>query len=166
MGEITDGQPVFAGDNELDQLYVIQKVLGTLSRDQIEIFEQNPRFSGLMFPEVKQPETLQQKYVGKLSKRAMQFMQSLLQLEPSHRPDTKKMLAHSYFEEYSLISRQNSNGEGGSAKHTRLSIRSRRSEDNADAQENGGSIAMPIIQGASKSVFSSQGVNRDLSLPT
>ena len=71
MGEITDGQPVFAGDNELDQLYVIQKVLGALSRDQIEIFEQNPRFSGLKFPEVKQPETLQQKYVGKLSKRAM-----------------------------------------------------------------------------------------------
>ena len=27
-GEITDGQPLFAGESEIDQLYIIQKNLG------------------------------------------------------------------------------------------------------------------------------------------
>jgi cyclin-dependent kinase-like len=28
MGEISDGQPIFPGESEVDQLYIIQKVLG------------------------------------------------------------------------------------------------------------------------------------------
>ena len=155
MGEITDGQPVFAGDNELDQLYIIQKVLGPLSSQQFEVFEQNPRFAGLTFPEMKPPETLQKKYMGKLSKRALQFMQSLLQLEAYNRPDTNKMLSHAYFEEYtSIINRQNSNSEG-SAKQPRITttstnpLRSRRSEDSIDTQEANG---MPVIQVSSRNI--------------
>jgi len=31
MGELTDGQPLFPGDNEIDQLYLIQKVMGPLT---------------------------------------------------------------------------------------------------------------------------------------
>ena len=31
MGELTDGQALFPGDNEIDQLYMIQKVLGPLT---------------------------------------------------------------------------------------------------------------------------------------
>lgn len=27
MGEISDGQPMFPGDSEVDQLYIIQKVI-------------------------------------------------------------------------------------------------------------------------------------------
>lgn len=30
MGEITDGQPLFPGESEIDQLYCIQKILGPL----------------------------------------------------------------------------------------------------------------------------------------
>ena len=30
MGELMDGQPLFPGDSEVDQLFVIQKVLGKL----------------------------------------------------------------------------------------------------------------------------------------
>lgn len=30
MGEITDGQALFPGESEVDQLFVIQKVLGPL----------------------------------------------------------------------------------------------------------------------------------------
>jgi cyclin-dependent kinase-like len=30
MGELMDGQPLFPGDSEVDQLFVIQKVLGAL----------------------------------------------------------------------------------------------------------------------------------------
>ena len=30
MGELTDGEPLFPGDSQIDQLYVIQKILGAL----------------------------------------------------------------------------------------------------------------------------------------
>ena len=33
MGELMDGQPLFPGDSEVDQLFVIQKVLGPLTED-------------------------------------------------------------------------------------------------------------------------------------
>ena len=31
MGELIDGQPLFPGDSDIDQLYVIQKLLGQRS---------------------------------------------------------------------------------------------------------------------------------------
>src|SRR5690606_20342001 len=34
MGEITDGNPMFPGESEIDQLYIIQKVLGPLTPEQ------------------------------------------------------------------------------------------------------------------------------------
>jgi len=63
MGEITDGNPMFPGESEIDQLYIIQKVLGPLTPEQYDMFLQNPRFSGLSFPDMSKPETLQQKYL-------------------------------------------------------------------------------------------------------
>ncbi|KRX09361.1 Protein kinase-like domain [Pseudocohnilembus persalinus] len=46
MGELIDGQPLFPGENELDQLYLIQKTLGKLSDSQMEYFYKNPLFVG------------------------------------------------------------------------------------------------------------------------
>lgn len=34
MGELTDGKALFPGETEVDQLYVIQKVLGPLTESQ------------------------------------------------------------------------------------------------------------------------------------
>ena len=31
MGELADGQPLFPGDSEMDQLFLVQKVLGALT---------------------------------------------------------------------------------------------------------------------------------------
>ena len=33
MGELTDGEPLFPGESEIDQLYVIQKIMGALTHD-------------------------------------------------------------------------------------------------------------------------------------
>ena len=49
MGELIDGQPLFPGESEIDQLYIIQKILGPLTRAQTEMFLRNPRFLGLKF---------------------------------------------------------------------------------------------------------------------
>lgn len=50
MGELLDGEPLFPGESDIDQLYVIQRVLGPLTRAQNELFLKNPRFVGLKFP--------------------------------------------------------------------------------------------------------------------
>lgn len=43
MGEISDGQPIFPGDSEIDQLYIIQRVMGPLTNEHQEMFMTNPR---------------------------------------------------------------------------------------------------------------------------
>jgi hypothetical protein len=38
MGELIDGQPLFPGESEIDQLIVIQKVMGSLTPAQLEMY--------------------------------------------------------------------------------------------------------------------------------
>ena len=38
MGELIDGKPMFPGDNDLDQLNVIQKVIGGMTKEQKEVW--------------------------------------------------------------------------------------------------------------------------------
>ncbi len=47
LGELSDGQPLFPGESEIDQLFTIQKVLGPLPPEQMKLFYNNPRFHGL-----------------------------------------------------------------------------------------------------------------------
>lgn len=47
LGELSDGNAIFPGESEIDQLYMIQKILGPLPHYQMAIFENSPRFSGL-----------------------------------------------------------------------------------------------------------------------
>lgn len=47
LGELSDGQPLFPGESEIDQLFTIQKVLGPLPPEQMKLFYSNPRFAGL-----------------------------------------------------------------------------------------------------------------------
>jgi serine/threonine protein kinase len=35
MGELIDGQPLFPGESDIDQLYIIQRLLGPLTTDQV-----------------------------------------------------------------------------------------------------------------------------------
>lgn len=52
LGEITDGEALFPGESEIDQLFCIQKILGKLTSNQQEEFNKNPRFIGLKFPDI------------------------------------------------------------------------------------------------------------------
>ncbi|EGR27593.1 protein kinase domain protein [Ichthyophthirius multifiliis] len=85
MGELIDGQPLFPGDSEIDQLYQIQKLLGPLTPDQNEMFAKNPRYVGMKFPEINKPETIERRYLGKLSPRALNFLKQLLKMDPKER---------------------------------------------------------------------------------
>lgn len=100
MGELADGDPLFPGDNELDQIIVIQKVLGKLPDYQYELFYNNPNFKGKKLMEVTKPETLERRYMGKLSKQAINFMKQLLNPDPVRRVKGDAVFSHPYFENY------------------------------------------------------------------
>ncbi|XP_070197267.1 cyclin-dependent kinase-like 5 isoform X3 [Littorina saxatilis] len=98
MGELSDGQPLFPGESEIDQLYVIQKILGPLPSYQMNLFHKNPRFSGLKFPAVKKPKTLEKHYHGTLTSLLMDFMSTTLKLEPEERLSVGECLDHIIFQ--------------------------------------------------------------------
>lgn len=75
-----------------------QKLLGPLTPDQKEMFIKNPRFVGLKFPEISMPETVERRYLGKLSKKALSFMKGLLKMDPKERMNVQEAMKHPYFE--------------------------------------------------------------------
>ena len=133
MGELIDGQPMFPGESEIDQLYIIQKVLGPLTSDQMEMFLRNPRFLGLKFPDMTRPETLQRKYVGKLTKRAYSMMALFVKMNPKDRPTASDCLENAYFhglkEEYDKQDRTHSGKHDRGKNDSRPSSRHRRDDE-------------------------------------
>ncbi|CBZ51708.1 putative cyclin-dependent kinase-like 5 [Neospora caninum Liverpool] len=81
MGELIDGRPLFPGDNEVDQLYKIQLILGPLLPQHMEMFRQNSR------------------YRNKFDKTAIDFLSKLLCMDPNARLTAKMALQHPYFKE-------------------------------------------------------------------
>lgn len=99
LGELSDGQPVFPGESEIDQLYVIQKLIGPLPPSQMHLFNINHRFRGLKFPAITNPQTLKKRYSGILSSDLLDFMEKVLQLEPEKRLTTPQCVEHHAFNE-------------------------------------------------------------------
>ncbi|KAM3128559.1 Cyclin-dependent kinase-like 5 [Paramecium bursaria] len=95
--ELSDGNPLFPGENEVDQLYLIQKLLGPLSQEQMEVFQKNPRFLGMKFPDIGKPETIERRYLGKLPRKAIGFVKGLLKMDPKERLTCIEALKHPYF---------------------------------------------------------------------
>ena len=50
MGELVAGEPLFPGEDEFDQLFRIQKCLGSLPPALQQSLQSNPRLSALKFP--------------------------------------------------------------------------------------------------------------------
>ena len=113
MGELTDGDPLFPGENELDQVKVIQKVIGTLTEEQKElIIKKNQKVKGCNF-DIMKPETLERRYMGKLPKVAISFMKALLNPDPKLRLKADNVLQHPYLEEFASISAELDNATQG-----------------------------------------------------
>jgi len=97
MGELVDGNPLFPGENEIDQIHCIQKVLGNFPQEQVDKFYSNPLFHGKNLLNVTKPETLERKYLGKLNKQAINFLKGLLELDPKKRLNGTTVFQHPYF---------------------------------------------------------------------
>ena len=50
-GELRDGEPMFPGENDVDQLRLVQRCLGRLTPGQMMAFSVNPHNAGVTFPE-------------------------------------------------------------------------------------------------------------------
>lgn len=114
LGELSDGQPLFPGESEIDQLFTIQKMIGRLPADQLNLFYSNPRFSGLRFPDVSRPQTLEKRYQGALSAILIDFMKKCLMLDPHERQHIDECLEHPAFRTESLLNKNH-----GAAKKRR-----------------------------------------------
>jgi cyclin-dependent kinase-like len=53
---------------------------------------------GFKFPEISKPETIEKKYVGKMSSKALSLMSGMLQMELGKRLTAIECLAHPYFD--------------------------------------------------------------------
>ena len=72
--------------------------MGVLTHELQELFQKNPRFVGFKFPDLSKPETLERRYVGKLSKQALSLMEGLLVMDPKERLTAKEALCHPFFD--------------------------------------------------------------------
>ena len=97
MGELADGNPMFPGENETDQINCIIKVLGNLPEELVNMFYKNPIYDGKELLHVNKPESLERRYMGKLGPTAIDFMKGLLQLDPKKRLNSETVFKHKYF---------------------------------------------------------------------
>ena len=98
MGEMADGNALFPGENQINQLEYIIKLLGNLPEELIEYYNNNPNFNINKLITVDNPETLEKRYENILSPDAIDFMKGLLELNPKKRLNYETVFNHKYFE--------------------------------------------------------------------
>jgi len=99
MGELTDGEPLFAGDSDIDQLHRIQRCVGALTPGQMMAFSINPNNAGIQF-DLPQPEGLPRRYAGKMNEVELDFLGGLLKINPTERSTGEACCRHRYFADY------------------------------------------------------------------
>ena len=110
MGELADGNPMFPGEDEVDQLDCIIKILGNLPENLVNMYYENPIYNGKDLFKIKKPETLEKRYMGILSPTAIDFMKGLLELDPTKRLSGDNVFKHKYFSIFMKNNNTNCNG--------------------------------------------------------
>lgn len=99
MGELIDGQPMFPGDDTLDQIFQIIKVLGPFDERLVRLFHENQNFKNLKFPEITTCQTLENRYRKKIDKIGLNLLAQLLSIDEKTRPTAEYALQHPFFAE-------------------------------------------------------------------
>merc|ERR1712032_854629 len=100
MAEMISGLPLFPGETEIDQLFLLQKLLGPLVPEHLEMFLKLKRFSGLIFPDMSQPETVVGRFGDSLNGAGVDLLTQLLQMVHTNRPTTFAVKNHPFFANY------------------------------------------------------------------
>ncbi|KEG10620.1 mitogen-activated protein kinase [Trypanosoma grayi] len=98
FSELSDGQPLFPGDSDLDQLSLILRTCGPVPDRMVNIFEHNSLYRRVMFPSVPVEQALRQRF-HKCPKNWLDFLTSCLRTEPAERPSCAALMSMPYFTE-------------------------------------------------------------------
>jgi len=102
MAELLTGQPFFAGQTDLDQLFIINNALGPLTPQQTERCLDLTDF--VKFPEVGERQTLQ-KRIGRVgTEQQMRFLTRTLVVDPAQRLTAKAALSMPWLTDWSASS--------------------------------------------------------------
>ena len=104
MGELSDGNPLFPGEDEIDQILCIEKILGNVPKEQVNAFYKNPNFQGKSCPKVDKFETLEKRYLGIINDVGISFMKGCLELDPQKRLNDNNVFNHPYFNDMRRVS--------------------------------------------------------------
>jgi len=84
--ELSDGQPLFAGQTDLDQLSIIQKALGPLTPNQVARYLELSDFRETKFPvKSSQTDLLESRFGRQSPGEQLEFLRGILRMDPSQR---------------------------------------------------------------------------------
>ncbi|KAL2456404.1 Shaggy-related protein kinase iota [Abeliophyllum distichum] len=96
LAELLLGQPLFPGENAVDQLVEIIKVLGTPTREEVRCM--NPSYNDFRFPQIK-AHPWHKVFHKRMPPEAIDLASRLLQYSPSLRCSALEACAHPFFDE-------------------------------------------------------------------
>ena len=134
MGELADGNPMFPGEDEVDQLDCIIKILGNLPENLVNMYYENPIYNGKDLFKIKKPETLEKRYLGILSPTAIDFMKGLLELDPSKRLSGENVFKHKYFSIF--MKNNNNNANNNNNVNTNNNVNNNNNANNNNMNNN------------------------------
>ena len=105
MGELLDGAALFPGESDVDQLFIIQTVLGPLTEEHREAFLSCDLYTGVQLPEVEEDGVigLEAKYGrkvgrGEMAAAAIDFMTGVLAIDRNERLTAERCVDHPFFD--------------------------------------------------------------------
>ncbi|KAH8739549.1 serine/threonine protein kinase KKIALRE [Cryptosporidium ryanae] len=123
MAELIDGEPLFPGTCDVDQLYLIRNCIGRLDEEHQSILERDTKFYDSYKKHIYkgfisgsnskynnntscrniippfQILSLKDRYSGKLDSIAFSFLEKLLTIDPKKRPTSEELLSDPFFNE-------------------------------------------------------------------
>ncbi|XP_073150278.1 shaggy-related protein kinase eta [Henckelia pumila] len=96
LAELLLGQPLFPGENAVDQLVEIIKVLGTPTREEIRCM--NPNYTDFRFPQIK-AHPWHKVFQKRMPPEAIDLASRLLQYSPNLRCNALDACSHPFFDE-------------------------------------------------------------------
>jgi glycogen synthase kinase 3 beta len=97
IAEMFIGKPIFQGENTVDQLLQIIKILGTPDAEQLSFLNKNNTMNCYQFPPVK-PFTIS-KLLANKPKEIVNLLQKIFTYEPHKRLNALEIMAHPFFDE-------------------------------------------------------------------
>ncbi|KPA84962.1 putative mitogen-activated protein kinase [Leptomonas pyrrhocoris] len=96
FAELSDGQPLFPGESDLDQLCLIIQTCGPVPENMVTIFEHNSLYRNVSFPHSGIVYTLQERY-HRQSEDWLEFLYACLHPDPAKRLTCGELMALPYF---------------------------------------------------------------------